>query len=45
MALISHRQTGSLELKMRLPKEMGGPGGEHNPEELVAMGWVKNRIN
>lgn len=26
-----------LELKMRLPKSLGGPGGEHNPEELFGM--------
>ncbi|CAD6564352.1 MAG: hypothetical protein CYPHOPRED_003265 [Cyphobasidiales sp. Tagirdzhanova-0007] len=29
----------ALELKMRLPKAMGGSGGEHNPEELLAMAW------
>lgn len=28
-----------LELKMRLPKALGGPGTEHNPEELFGMAW------
>lgn len=29
---------------MRLPKPLGGPGGEHNPEELFAMGQLACEI-
>lgn len=31
---------GVLDLDVRVPKEMGGPGGETNPEELFAAGYA-----
>lgn len=32
---------GSLSLKLTVPKELGGPGGEgHNPEQLFAAGYA-----
>ena len=30
---------GGLGLAMALPKEMGGSGEGHNPEQLFALGW------
>jgi lipoyl-dependent peroxiredoxin len=30
---------GGLALAMALPKEMGGAGEGHNPEQLFALGW------
>ncbi|KAJ7594511.1 OsmC/Ohr family [Mycena floridula] len=30
----------SLELDLRLPKELGGSGGGENPEQLFAMGYA-----
>jgi osmotically inducible protein OsmC len=30
---------GGLGLAMALPKEMGGAGDGHNPEQLFALGW------
>jgi Ohr subfamily peroxiredoxin len=30
---------GGLALAMALPKEMGGNGDGHNPEQLFALGW------
>ena len=30
---------GGLALAMALPKEMGGDGAGHNPEQLFALGW------
>lgn len=30
---------GGLGLAMALPKEMGGNGDGHNPEQLFALGW------
>ena len=30
---------GSLEVKLAVPKEMGGPGGGNNPEQLFAAGY------
>jgi osmotically inducible protein OsmC len=37
-----HAQTddGQLDLDLRIPKEMGGPGGETNPEQLFAVGYA-----
>lgn len=33
-------ENGLLDLEIRAPKEMGGPGGEYtNPEELFAVGY------
>jgi Ohr subfamily peroxiredoxin len=32
---------GVLDMELRVPKELGGPGGEHsNPEELFAAGYA-----
>lgn len=31
---------GTLDLEVRVPKEMGGPGGETYPEELFAAGYA-----
>ena len=31
---------GELEVDLRVPKEMGGPGGGTNPEELFAVGYA-----
>lgn len=32
---------GVLDLDLAVPKEMGGPGGDHtNPEQLFAAGWA-----
>jgi Ohr subfamily peroxiredoxin len=31
---------GELEVNLRVPKEMGGPGGGTNPEELFAVGYA-----
>ncbi|MGB9999698.1 organic hydroperoxide resistance protein [Streptomyces pseudogriseolus] len=30
---------GLLDLSLAIPKEMGGPGGATNPEQLFAAGW------
>ncbi|HET6388904.1 organic hydroperoxide resistance protein [Hyphomicrobium sp.] len=32
-------EDGKLALAMALPKEMGGSGEGHNPEQLFALGW------
>jgi Ohr subfamily peroxiredoxin len=32
-------EDGKLGLAMALPKEMGGSGEGHNPEQLFALGW------
>lgn len=31
---------GTLDLELRIPKEMGGPGGATNPEQLFACGYA-----
>jgi lipoyl-dependent peroxiredoxin len=31
---------GELEVDLRIPEEMGGPGGGTNPEELFAVGYA-----
>ncbi|GAB3561412.1 organic hydroperoxide resistance protein [Amycolatopsis endophytica] len=31
---------GLLEVSLAIPKEMGGPGGATNPEQLFAAGWA-----
>jgi Ohr subfamily peroxiredoxin len=31
---------GTFELDLALPKEMGGPGGKANPEQLFAAGYA-----
>ena len=37
-----HGRTGDgmLEVDLRIPSEMGGPGGGTNPEELFAVGYA-----
>ncbi|UAK23413.1 organic hydroperoxide resistance protein [Sphingomonas nostoxanthinifaciens] len=35
-AILEH---GKLSLAMALPKDMGGSGEGHNPEQLFALGW------
>ncbi len=31
---------GQLDLDLRIPREMGGPGGATNPEQLFAVGYA-----
>ena len=31
---------GELDVDLRLPKELGGPGGATNPEQLFAVGYA-----
>lgn len=31
---------GLLDISLAIPKEMGGPGGATNPEQLFAAGWA-----
>ena len=31
---------GALAVELRLPPEMGGPGGGTNPEQLFAVGYA-----
>jgi Ohr subfamily peroxiredoxin len=33
-------EDGALQVDLRLPPEMGGPGGGTNPEELFAVGYA-----
>jgi lipoyl-dependent peroxiredoxin len=33
-------EDGAIEVELRLPPEMGGPGGGTNPEELFAVGYA-----
>jgi osmotically inducible protein OsmC len=35
-----HTADGELEVDLRVPKELGGPGGGTNPEELFAVGYA-----
>jgi Ohr subfamily peroxiredoxin len=30
---------GVIDVTLAIPKEMGGPGGATNPEQLFALGW------
>lgn len=32
-------ESGDLKLKLALPKELGGTGAGHNPEQLFAAGY------
>ncbi len=32
-------KSGALALAMALPKDLGGAGDGHNPEQLFALGW------
>lgn len=33
-------EDGTIDLELRIPKEMGGPGGAPNPEQLFAAGYA-----
>src|SRR5271157_1023945 len=33
-------EDGFIDLQVAIPKEMGGPGGKANPEELFAAGYA-----
>lgn len=35
-----HTKDGALDVDIRPPREVGGPGGAANPEDLVAVGWA-----
>jgi len=35
-----HTADGELDVNIRPPRELGGPGGGTNPEDLVAVGWA-----
>lgn len=37
---IAKSTDGLLDLNLRLPREMGGPGGGTNPEQLMAAGYA-----
>jgi len=37
---VAQSDDGSLEVSLRLPGEMGGPGGGTNPEQLFAAGYA-----
>ncbi|HEY8718691.1 organic hydroperoxide resistance protein [Pengzhenrongella sp.] len=36
----SRSDDGALDVTLAIPKEMGGPGGGTNPEQLFAAGWA-----
>ena len=36
----SRTDDGALAVKLAVPKEMGGPGGGNNPEQLFATGYA-----
>lgn len=36
----SKTDDGSIAVKLAVPKEMGGPGGGNNPEQLFATGYA-----
>ena len=36
----SSTDDGALSVKLAVPKEMGGPGGGNNPEQLFAAGYA-----
>jgi Ohr subfamily peroxiredoxin len=35
-----HSGDGALDVQLRIPPEMGGPGGGTNPEQLFAVGYA-----
>jgi Ohr subfamily peroxiredoxin len=35
-----HSSDGALDVQLRIPPEMGGPGGGTNPEQLFAVGYA-----
>jgi lipoyl-dependent peroxiredoxin len=37
---VARSDDGALELPLRLPEQMGGPGGGTNPEQLFAAGYA-----
>lgn len=40
MSGVVHSDDGKLELELRMPEELGGPGGGTNPEQLFAAGYA-----
>ncbi len=36
----AHTDDGMIDLDLRVPKELGGPGGATNPEQLFAAGYA-----
>lgn len=36
----SRSSDGLVDVQLAIPKEMGGPGGATNPEQLFAAGWA-----
>ncbi len=36
----AHRCDGVVDVDLRIPKELGGPGGATNPEQLFAAGYA-----
>jgi Ohr subfamily peroxiredoxin len=37
---VARSRDGTLDLKLRMPRQLGGPGGGTNPEELFAAGFA-----
>lgn len=37
---VAKSDDGALDVNLRLPKELGGPGGGSNPEQLLAAGYA-----
>ncbi|MFC5582415.1 Ohr family peroxiredoxin [Rhodanobacter terrae] len=37
---VARSDDGALDLRLRLPEQMGGPGGGTNPEQLFAAGYA-----
>lgn len=37
---IARSDDGALDLHLRLPRALGGPGGGTNPEQLLAAGYA-----
>lgn len=37
---VARSDDGNLDLQLRLPEELGGPGGGSNPEQLFAAGYA-----
>jgi osmotically inducible protein OsmC len=35
-----HSSDGALDVQLRIPEQMGGPGGGTNPEQLFAVGYA-----
>lgn len=37
---VAHSDDGNLDVQLRMPKALGGPGGGTNPEQLFAAGYA-----